>query len=386
MRPPRLLRHKGRYILPLVVLLSIWSCKERQNPQQNTNTAPAPAAASAPKPAPPSAPPSLYADDGCLKPVTTTKAPAPPFDLSGRLGLWVALIDPKTLVPTRAVGTNPNSVFPLASTYKQAVLWAVTRQFDQGQLLPTERFNITRQNQSLGSYPYDGTNVKELSVRMIRNSDNTATDILHRRVGLQAVQDTADRLGLCQTRLILPTKDWWVAEAGLSPTFEGTTKWAGARGPERLRLAQAIDKDAQQYRPDYLQRQLDRYFEDREEAGRDLLTHNVSTPYEFGTLLAHEYLRPGLGPRALGWQREVAAMGYGKSALKVGKITYFAGKGGNGWRILTYTGYIQLADGRHLVYAFMQHWADQTYTMPNTRRAFAWINAGIAEVLRQDAH
>ncbi len=29
----------------------------------------------------------------------------------------------------------------------------------------------------------------------------------------------------------------------------------------------------------------------------------------------------------------------------------------------------------------MQHGADETYTMPNTRRAFAWINAAVDEVL-----
>lgn len=155
---------------------------------------------------------------------------APPFALSGRLGLWVAQIDPVTLQPVRAVGTNPDSVFPLASTYKQAVLWALLQEFDAGRLSPNERFDVTRENQSLGSYPFDGSNVKTLSIRMIANSDNTATDILHRRVGLQRVQAVADGLGLCRTRLILPTRDWWAAQAGLSATFNGTSRWASATG------------------------------------------------------------------------------------------------------------------------------------------------------------
>ncbi|MFC6591085.1 hypothetical protein ACFP81_02920 [Deinococcus lacus] len=33
------------------------------------------------------------------------------------------------------------------------------------------------------------------------------------------------------------------------------------------------------------------------------------------------------------------------------------------------------------MYAFMQHGADQLYTMPNTYRAFAWINAAVDEVI-----
>ena len=62
-------------------------------------------------------------------------------------------------------------------------------------------------------------------------------------------------------------------------------------------------------------------------------------------------------------------------------VAEFAGKGGNGWRLLTYSGAFRTREGRHVVYAFMQHGADETYTMPNTRRAFAWINAGIAAAL-----
>ena len=323
--------------------------------------------------------------DGCLlgaPPVP--KAPPPPLPLTGTLGLWVAEVDPATLQPLRAVGTNPDSAFPLASTYKQAVLWAVLRAVDAGTLKPSERFDVTRDNQSLGSYPFDGSSVRTLAERMIRNSDNTATDILHRRVGLPAVQNVADDLGLCRTRLIMPTRDWWVMQAGLSRTFSGTGRWAAATGGERERLALLIDADARAYRADYLQRRLDEYFDRRYDPALDLITHNVSTPYEFGTLVASEFLRSGLSGTSQRWQRQVMALGYGKSALKLthrGGAAYFGGKGGNGWRLLTYSGYVETTDGRHLVYAFMQRNAAQTYTMPNTRRAFAWINAGIQAVL-----
>jgi len=320
---------------------------------------------------------------GCLSAAPpVSKAPPPPLPLSGRLGLWVAQIDPVTLEPVNAVGTNPDSVFPLASTYKQAVLWALLREFDAGRLSPTERFDVTRENQSLGSYPFDGSNVKTLSLRMIANSDNTATDILHRRIGLQRVQDVADGLGLCRTRLILPTRDWWVAQAGLSSTFNGTARWASATGKNRARLAASIDADARKYRADYIQHRLNVYLDTRHEPADDLRVHNLSTPYEWGTLLAHEFLRPGLSPRAVKWQREAMALGFGRAALTWGpQIHWFGGKGGNGWGILTYSGYFQTKDGRRVVYAFMQHGANQTYTMPNTRRAFAWINAGIEAVL-----
>ncbi|WP_211238221.1 serine hydrolase, partial [Deinococcus pimensis] len=152
-----------------------------------------------------------------------------PRALSGRLGLWVAKVDPVTLRPVRAVGRDVDAQFPLASSYKQAVLWALLRQIDEGRVKLTERFDVTTGAQSLGNYPFDGSDVRALATRMIHNSDNTATDLLHRRVGLDAVQEVADDLGLCRTRLILPTKDWWVAQTKLGAAWPGAAEFAGAR-------------------------------------------------------------------------------------------------------------------------------------------------------------
>lgn len=370
--PPPALRNKGRYVLAALALVGgLWACRRSEG-------APPPAQAAARAAPDPNAP-------GCLGDAPdVAKAPPPPLPLSGRLGLWVAEVDPATLRPLRAVAENPDGVFPLASTYKQAVLWAVLRQIDAGKLQPTERFDVTRENQSLGAYPYDGTMVRDLTVRMIYNSDNTATDILHRRVGLGKVQALADDLGLCRTRLILTTKDWWAAQAGLSETFKNTPDWGLTTGPERARLAAAIDAEAREYRADTLQLRLNAYFEGEPTPEDDLRVHNLSSPYEFATFLVHEYLRPGLSPRTLGWQREVAALGFGRSALRLEtrqEVAAFAGKGGNGWRLLTYTGYFRTTGGRHVAYAFMQHGSEETSTMPNTRRAFAWINAGVDAVL-----
>nr|WP_254606094.1 serine hydrolase [Deinococcus sp. JMULE3] len=324
-------------------------------------------------------------DAGCLRPAPEVpKAPPPPHHLSGQLGLWVAEVDPVTLRPVRALAVNPDSVFPLASTYKQAVLWALLRDIDAGRVQPTERFDVTRENQSLGSYPFDDSDVRTLTERMIRNSDNTATDILHRRVGLGAVQDVADRLGLCRTRLILPTKDWWVAQTGLSATFNGTSRWAAARGEEQRRLAELIDADSRKYRADYVQRKLNDHFDHRKDDAVDAQVYNLSTPYEFGTLVAQEFLRPDLSEPSRRWQRDVMALGFGKSALNLThqkRVRYVGAKGGNGWQLLTYSGYVETTDGHHLVYVFMQRGADQTYTMPNTRRAFAWINAALKDLL-----
>ncbi len=330
----------------------------------------------------PSAAPSPMQANGCVTVPAAAPAPPPPAALQGQLGLWVAVIDPVTLQPVRAVAYQPAQMFPLASSYKQAVLWALLRQVDAGRLSLNTTYNVTVQAQSLGDYPYDHSTARTLAERMIRHSDNTATDLLHRAVGLQAVQNVADNLGLCHTRLILPTKAWWTSQVGLSPAFEREQlAWPALQGEARLRVAQAIDADATAQRSDLLQRRLDDYFDHHYDSARDLLVHNVSTPYEFSLLLAHEFLYPQLSDQSRQLQRKLMALGYGRSALRGVPVAEWGGKGGNGWKILTYTGYLKTVGGEHVVYAFMLHGSPQDYTMPLSLDAFAWIRAAMQDVL-----
>jgi beta-lactamase class A len=175
-----------------------------------------------------------------------------------------------------------------------------------------------------------------------------------------------------------------VAQSGLAPAFPGAAAFGRATGPERLRLASALDEQARKYRADDLQRRLDQYFDGHYDPATDLGTQNVSSPAEFGALVASEFLRPGLSPASRAVQRQVMATGFGRSRLRLptgAGVAEFGGKGGNGWRLLTFSGYVHTRDGRDLVYVFMQHGADQTYTMPGNRLAFKWINAALSELL-----
>ncbi len=316
----------------------------------------------------------------CVRTAAFEAAPPPPAALSGRLGLWVARLDPQTSKPLAAVARDPDGVYPLASAYKQAVLWALLREVDAGQVKLSETFEVDHAAQSLGRYPFDGSNVTTLMSRMIHNSDNTATDLLHRRVGLEAVQGVADRLKLCRTRLILPTKDWWVAQAGLDPNWPQPEGFGGATGEARLALARSLDAAARNVRADVVQVRLDDYFARRYDPATDLNTHNVSTPFEFADLIAHEFLASGLSSAQRERQRDVMATGFGRSRLRA-PVTYFGGKGGNGWKILTMTGYFETPQGQHVVYVFMQHGAREDETLPNIHPAFAWINAAVERVL-----
>ncbi|ULH16242.1 serine hydrolase [Deinococcus sp. KNUC1210] len=312
----RPMRKKGRYVLLAAALLLAG-----QGLRTLHSVTSAPRFASVQRSVSPPIDSSL-----CLKSPAGDEAPPAPARLSGRLGLYVAVIDPVTLEPVRVVSRDPDGVYPLASAYKQSVLWALLRQKDAGALSFSETFDVSNEAQSLGDYPFDHSDVLTLATRMIQKSDNTATDLLHRRIGLKAVQDVADTLHLCHTRLILPTKDWWTAQAGLSPSFPGADAFAALSGPERLKAAQALDEDARTHRADLLQRRLDDYFDHRYTPQTDLGTQNVSTPAEFAHLIAAEFLHSGLSADAQATQRQLMALGFGGKRIQA-PLTYFGGKG-----------------------------------------------------------
>lgn len=323
--------------------------------------------------------------------VLTMDAPAP-RNLTGQLGLYVAVVDPVTARPLRAVARNADTQFPLASSYKGPLVWAVLREVDAGRLHLSDRLVTDDANRSLGAFPKGANDVATLLRLMISRSDNTATDLLHRRIGLEKPQLLADELGLCRTRLLLPTKTWWTAQAGLSKDFpsgdlkNAAARYASAPRDEQLKLARSLDAAAKTYQASRVETALDRYFQSKvysPEIDRD--TQNASTPFEFATLLAHEHLRSGLSLGSQEFLRDTLKLGCcDKRAF--GPFTYFGGKGGSGWRILTMTGYLELPSGEKIVYVFMNHGSAKTVTtLSDIPAAFEWINAAIARLVPQAA-
>ncbi|WP_084542251.1 serine hydrolase [Calidithermus chliarophilus] len=315
--------------------------------------------------------------------------PAVPPAIRGRVGLYVARFEPgeSEFRPSKVVQIAPEDVFPLASNYKTAVWLEVLRQADRGSLDMEERFVVTRANQSLGGYPYDNTPVLGLGYRMIEHSDNTATDILHRRVGLGSLQPLADELKLCKTRLLLPTKTWWTAESGLGgPDFprynllSSSRRFAQAPPEERLQIAQRLDAIAQTLHPDRLYRAFKTFYaggytwEQMAQIDRNL--QNASTPVEWARFLWAAFTHNGLSPETDAHFREVMAKGYGWRHLRV-RYSYYGGKSGNTAGVLGFTGYLEAPDGCRYVYVFLSDTIPEIYTFHLRRDAFSLINQAL---------
>jgi len=119
------------------------------------------------------------------------------------------------------VGYNAGAVMPAASTIKVPVMVEVFRQLEAGRFELDRRVTLLESDKDYGSgdlcdAPAGSTySVDELLDKMIDVSDNTATNMLIRLVGLANINRTMNRLGLDQTHLrgYVRTDSWSVRQA-----------------------------------------------------------------------------------------------------------------------------------------------------------------------------
>jgi len=136
--------------------------------------------------------------------------------LDGVLGL--ALKDLKT---GKTFFLNEREVFPQASSIKIAVLLEAFKQAEEGRLRLDEFIALEENRKVAGSgvlfylgRPSLSLSVRDTAVLMVVLSDNTATNLLIDKVGLEAVNKRLDVLGLPKTRLRRKMMDLQAAAEG----------------------------------------------------------------------------------------------------------------------------------------------------------------------------
>lgn len=115
---------------------------------------------------------------------------------------------------------NPATLFPAASMIKVPIMYEIMRQAASGALSLTDSLTVTANARVGGAgilhelRPNTRMTIRELVTLMIILSDNTATNLLIDRIGMDAVNQTMDDLGLTATRLRRRLMDFAAAEAG----------------------------------------------------------------------------------------------------------------------------------------------------------------------------
>lgn len=182
--------------------------------------------------------------------------------LDGTLGLGV-----KTTWDGRTFYLRPDRVFPTASVFKVPVLLELLMQAEEGRLSLNERVPLTELDKAPGSGVLKeltsgpSLSLADLAMLMIIVSDNTATDILVRRLGTDAINRRLAGWGFERTRVAMDCR---------ALLFDLAGRPATPYTPEaRLEVEHAL-------------RRRPRVFSGRAYADAD---NNVSTPREMLALL-----------------------------------------------------------------------------------------------------
>ena len=106
------------------------------------------------------------------------------------------------------VGLDADEPVVLASVFKIPVLLELTRQTAAGELDPLMRMCVTAADRAIGptglSVMLDDVDVtlRDLAYLMMSVSDNTATDVIMRHVGIERINKTLQDLGLHRTEIV----------------------------------------------------------------------------------------------------------------------------------------------------------------------------------------
>lgn len=134
--------------------------------------------------------------------------------LSGRLaaiiaaGPFIGGVSVRHIERDERFSHDGGTAYPAASVFKVPVLVEAFRQIGQGAFSLADRWELTEADKSTGSgvltrlMPGLQPTVRDLLTLMIIISDNTATDMLVRRLGPERITATMQALGYRQTRVV----------------------------------------------------------------------------------------------------------------------------------------------------------------------------------------
>jgi beta-lactamase class A len=177
-------------------------------------------------------------------------------DLGAELGGAVGVCA-RNLATGATVAYRADERFPLASVFKIPVMVEVMRQVDRGALRLDERLTLAETDKSPGSTlihcrPGLAPTIGDLLYLMITLSDNTATDMLWRKVGLGSVNETMTALGLTGIDCSLPNREYFLMGCGAGSDWHAldgagvVARWREfeAAGSTDAALRRVLDENA----------------------------------------------------------------------------------------------------------------------------------------------
>jgi beta-lactamase class A len=169
-------------------------------------------------------------------------------ELGGRVGVAARDLDSGAAVLYRA-----DELFPLASVFKVPLMVALLRAVDAGTLGLDERVALTERIKSPGGTlvhcdPGLAPTLRDLLYLTITLGDNTATDMLWRRLGRAAINDAMRELGLASIDCSMPNREYFLLEIVRNGEWEEMSaadivaRWSELDSGERCAALERIEE------------------------------------------------------------------------------------------------------------------------------------------------
>ena len=215
-----------------------------------------------------------------------------------RMGISVSLAGRGSVVEV-----NSDRSYPLASVYKIPLMATLFHRVDLGEMDLGERLVLRDEDKALGSsdlqFLRPGLNLTlhDLCYEMIVRSDNTATDMIHYRLGLDAPNEYMRELGLDSFDIYCPGREYFLLFLGWADRFRGmrlreiANVWKGMTRKRRIEALMEIREQTRDRSPKEAQeRSVEMWgYADEKETAEDCyassVIDNLGSPRDLTKLL-----------------------------------------------------------------------------------------------------
>jgi len=218
-------------------------------------------------------------------------------ETKGQLGLYI-----KHVETGREIAVEADKIFPLASVFKLGVMIETFRQVEEGSISLDERLELEPKHYCIGEgvlqYLAPGLKptVGDLLALMIISTDNTASEMLWKRIGLQRVNMMMREVGLAKTSIYIPYRESFLMSMGVGPFKdltipEAARKWKGMSDIERMKALNETERESAGLSVDDFRQRYGRIYGAKAEKKfklqrvYDEVFDNLGTPREIGMLL-----------------------------------------------------------------------------------------------------
>ena len=218
-------------------------------------------------------------------------------DVKGQLGLYM-----KHVESGREIAIDADKIFPLGSVFKIPIMVEAYRQVNEGLLSMDEKIKLENRSYCIGSgilqYLSPGLEltIRDIITLMIVATDNTASEMLWKRIGIQRVNMLIRELGLAKTSIYLPWREGFLLTMGKGPfkdmlVQEAGRKWKGFSDLDRMKILNEIDTEFANLSIEDFRREYENLYGMKEEKKfrtqreYDQVFDNLGTPREIGILL-----------------------------------------------------------------------------------------------------